>query len=152
MIFLAFLVLFLAIQFVPVERTNPPVISDFRGPEEVKKILVRSCYDCHSNETKWPWYAKLAPGSWILAHDVSEGRFALNFSEWDDYEADEQVDLVDLVGSQFGVAVQTVSLLVVGQLVVGHRRTDSAVGESDIVPGQRNLRQKPAALRVTDES
>ena len=87
MIFLAFLVLFLAIQFVPVERTNPPVVSDFRGPEEVKKILVRSCYDCHSNETNWPWYSKVAPVSWLVAHDVEEAREELNFSEWDQFRS-----------------------------------------------------------------
>jgi len=86
-IFLAFLVLFLAIQFVPVERTNPPVVSDFRGPEEVKKILVRSCYDCHSNETNWPWYSKVAPVSWLVAHDVEEAREELNFSDWDQFRS-----------------------------------------------------------------
>lgn len=86
-IFLSLMVIFLAIQLVPAKRTNPEVVSDFRGPEEVKKILVRSCYDCHSNETVWPWYSKIAPISWLAIHDVEEGREELNFSEWDRFKS-----------------------------------------------------------------
>ena len=71
-----------AMQFVPVERVNPPVESDIAAPDEVKKILLRSCYDCHSNETRWPWYARVAPVSWLIARDVAEGRRELNFSVW----------------------------------------------------------------------
>jgi Haem-binding domain len=71
-----------AIQFVPVDRVNPPVESDIAAPDEVKKILRRSCYDCHSNETRWPWYARVAPVSWLIASDVSEGRREVNFSVW----------------------------------------------------------------------
>jgi len=74
-----------AIQFVPVERVNPPVESDLAAPDEVKKILRRSCYDCHSNETRWPWYARVAPVSWLIAHDVDEGRRELNFSVWSQF-------------------------------------------------------------------
>ncbi len=71
-----------AIQFVPVERTNPPVESDLQAPAELKALLRRSCYDCHSNETRWPWYARVAPVSWLVADDVKEGRREVNFSEW----------------------------------------------------------------------
>ena len=56
---------------------------DFDGPEEVKAILKRSCYDCHSNETEWPWYSHLAPVSWLLADHVEEGREHLSFSDWE---------------------------------------------------------------------
>ena len=69
-------------QLIPVKRTNPAVVSDFSGPSEVKAILKRSCYDCHSYETEWPWYSYVAPVSWIVAHDVKEGREHLNFSNW----------------------------------------------------------------------
>jgi len=75
-------VVFIGIQFVPVDRANPPVQSDFAGPKPVKQILKQSCYDCHSNETKWPWYSYVAPVSWLVAHDVKEGRSHLNFSKW----------------------------------------------------------------------
>jgi hypothetical protein len=70
------------IQFIPVERTNPPIETRSVGPEPVMKLLERSCFDCHSNETEWPWYGKVAPFSWAFAHDVNKGRGKLNFSEW----------------------------------------------------------------------
>jgi cytochrome c551/c552 len=63
------------------------VSSDVGAPPEVAAILRRACYDCHSNETVWPWYAGVAPVSWLLAHDVQEGRAELNFSTWDTYDA-----------------------------------------------------------------
>lgn len=76
------LVLLVAIQFVPVDRENPPVVADFEGPAEVESLLRRACYDCHSNETVWPWYSYVAPFSLLVAHDVEEGREELNFSDW----------------------------------------------------------------------
>lgn len=75
-------VVFLAIQLVPVERSNPPVTADFDGPPEVAQVLRTSCYDCHSNESSWPWYSRVAPASWLVAHDVEEAREHLNFSAW----------------------------------------------------------------------
>jgi hypothetical protein len=73
----------LALQFVrPVERTNPPVRADFDEEENVERVLRRACYDCHSNETRWPWYAYVAPVSWLVTKDVKEGRDELNFSAW----------------------------------------------------------------------
>jgi hypothetical protein len=73
---------FIAIQFVPVRETNPPVVSEPKWDSPQTKALVeRACYDCHSNETKWTWYSKVAPVSWYVVHDVNEGRSALNFSE-----------------------------------------------------------------------
>lgn len=93
---LAFVVLvavaFVAIQFVPVDRTNPPVTMDIAAPEPVRGFLRNSCYDCHSNETVWPWYSKVAPVSWLVARDVNEGREHLNFSTWDAYSPMERAD------------------------------------------------------------
>ena len=57
------------------------------APPEVAAVLRRACYDCHSNETVWPWYSHVAPVSWLLARDVREGRGELNFSTWDAYDA-----------------------------------------------------------------
>lgn len=71
-----------AIQFVPVARTNPPSRSTVAAPPEVANVLRRACFDCHSNETVWPPQAYVAPLSWIVSHDVQEGREELNFSEW----------------------------------------------------------------------
>ncbi|HEX4824498.1 MAG TPA: heme-binding domain-containing protein [Candidatus Polarisedimenticolaceae bacterium] len=78
------------IQLVPVHRTNPPVTSDIATSGEVHAILRRACYDCHSNETRWPWYSHVAPVSWLLARDVSMGRRHMNFSEWGQYTSDKQ--------------------------------------------------------------
>ena len=58
--------------------------------EEVSDLLTSSCYDCHSNQPKYPWYANVAPVSWILADHVEEGREELNFSEWGNYPAERQ--------------------------------------------------------------
>jgi hypothetical protein len=77
--------LFLLIQLVPVNRTNPPITGEIQVPLAVKKILKTSCYDCHSNETRWPWYSYVAPISWLVAYDVKEGRRELNFSVWQTY-------------------------------------------------------------------
>jgi hypothetical protein len=73
----------IASQFVKVERTNPAVTADLKAPAEVKKIFNQSCYDCHSNETDWPWYSYIAPVSWLIIDDVNGGRKQLNFSEWE---------------------------------------------------------------------
>lgn len=81
-VIIALIAAVIGIQLIPVKRTNPDVISDFSGPADVKAILKRSCYDCHSNETRWPWYSYVAPVSWLVAHDVEEGRAYLNFSNW----------------------------------------------------------------------
>ena len=75
-------VIIVGIQFIPVERTNPPIQSEISAPENVKAILKKACYDCHSNETNWVWYTKIAPSSFLAASDVNDGRRHLNFSEW----------------------------------------------------------------------
>ena len=77
-----------AIQLVQFPRTNPPVSGELAAPAEVKAILRRACYDCHSNETTWPWYSAVAPASWVIHRDVSEGRRRMNLSSWADYAED----------------------------------------------------------------
>jgi hypothetical protein len=61
------------------------------APTEVLAVLERACYDCHSHETKWPWYSRVAPVSWLVAHDVREGREELNFSTWNRLDSKKQV-------------------------------------------------------------
>lgn len=81
----ALLVLLLAIQLVPYGRdhTNPPVVAEpaWDSPE-TRALFVRACADCHSNQTVWPWYSNIAPVSWLVAHDVKEGRTKFNVSMW----------------------------------------------------------------------
>jgi hypothetical protein len=72
----------LGIQLIRVERTNPLVEQEPVVPLEVKDVLRRSCYNCHSHETVWPWYASVAPASWLIVRDVNEARAHLNFSRW----------------------------------------------------------------------
>lgn len=80
----------IAAQLVPLPRTNPPVEEAMPAPPEVQAILDRSCADCHTHTTKWPWYAYVAPASWLLVYDVHEAREHMNLSRWNDYAPDEQ--------------------------------------------------------------
>lgn len=73
------------IQFVPVAETNPPAEGDVETSPELKTVLRRACYDCHSNETVWPWYSRVAPVSWLIVRDVTKGRAELNFSAWSQF-------------------------------------------------------------------
>lgn len=82
----ALVLIAILIQFLPVARTNPPVKAAFDGPIAVREIFQRSCYDCHSNQTEWPWYSRVAPASWLVADHVYEGREELNFSDWPAYD------------------------------------------------------------------
>ena len=79
---LVLIVIMVAIQFVPVDRTNPPVEAPLVADPAVMELLKRACYDCHSHETVWPWYSYIAPVSFLVAHDVEEAREHLNFSTW----------------------------------------------------------------------
>lgn len=90
-VLLGVMLTFIAIQFVPVERSNPPVQSEVPASAQVRDVLRRSCYDCHSNETVWPWYSHVAPVSWLVAKDVREGREELNFSAWNRISPQKQV-------------------------------------------------------------
>ena len=77
----------IVVQFVPVDRTNPPARGQPPASTEVQAILRRACYDCHSNETNWPWYSHVAPASLLMSRDVKEGRREVNFSTWENYDA-----------------------------------------------------------------
>jgi hypothetical protein len=77
---LAFLVLVL-IQFVRPALTHPPVTAEIQAPPEVRAVLKKSCYSCHSNETALPWFDQIAPAYWVASHDVKAARSRLNFSE-----------------------------------------------------------------------
>ena len=78
----------LAIQLIRPEKTNPPVNESIalKAPKEVMTILKASCYDCHSDETKWPFYSDIAPISWSVIAHVNDGRKALNFSKWSEID------------------------------------------------------------------
>lgn len=88
--------IFVLIQFIPVERTNPPVTANppWDSPQ-TKELAKRACFDCHSNETKWPWYSYVAPASWLVAKDVNDGRRHFNVSVEKMGEAPEAAEAVE---------------------------------------------------------
>ena len=90
---------FLGLQFFPAKMigiptedigTNPPARFRLDAPPEVAAILRRSCFDCHSNETRWPLYTHIAPASWLMAYDVHNARDNLNFSTWGEEDPAER--------------------------------------------------------------
>ena len=87
--------LFVAVQFIRPARTNPTVdetravAAHVRLTPEVETILARSCMDCHSSETSWPWYSNVAPVSWFVVDHVNHGRRHLNLSDWARYDPEE---------------------------------------------------------------
>ena len=95
-----FIIVFAAAQLVRPERANPPtdarrtIQAHVGAANGVVAVLDRACGDCHSNATVWPWYTQVAPVSWLMAQAVTEGRKAVNFSEWAAYSPDEQRTLL----------------------------------------------------------
>jgi mono/diheme cytochrome c family protein len=78
-------IVFIAMQLVPYghAHTNPPVTSEPQWDSpQTRELAKRACFDCHSSETVWPWYSNIAPVSWLIQHDVDEGRSRMNFSQW----------------------------------------------------------------------
>jgi cytochrome c len=76
------------------------VMGNTNVPGEVQTLLARKCGDCHSNNTRWPLYSKIAPTSWLVEHDVHEGREHMNLSSWEKYSIDSRIDLLGRMSSQ----------------------------------------------------
>jgi len=79
---------------------DPAMLAGAKGADEVRTVLARSCGDCHSNHTRWPLYSRIAPASWLVEHDVHEGREHLNLSYWEQYSLDERIDLLGKMGTE----------------------------------------------------
>jgi len=87
---------FVLIQFIRIEVPEPPKAGpkdEIEAPKEIMALLKRSCYDCHSNETKWPWYSEIAPVSFEVKTHVKNGRNWLNFSLWNRYDDEKKQKL-----------------------------------------------------------
>lgn len=97
-----FVVAVVVAQAVRISTVNPPVVGDVAAPAPVDAILRRACYDCHSNQTVWPWYSHIAPLSWLLANDVEEGRRELNFSTWSTYDAKKRAKKLTETAKEVG--------------------------------------------------
>jgi cytochrome c len=79
---------------------NAPLLDGSAVPDEVRHVLQAKCADCHSTNTEWPLYSRLAPGSWFVEHDVHEGRNHLNMSQWQRYNQETQIDLLTKIASE----------------------------------------------------
>lgn len=94
---------FVAIQFIPVDTENRPVSKKnnfadlYKTPDHIRVILQNACYDCHSNQTKYPEYAYIAPISWAIKDHVNQGRGHLNFSEWGLYNKELKENAVEKI-------------------------------------------------------
>ena len=88
-ILIGLVAIIIIIQLIPVDRENPSTNTELalKAPPDIMTILEKSCYDCHSNNTNWPFYSYIAPVSWLIASDVKNARKHLNFSEWNNLPA-----------------------------------------------------------------
>jgi hypothetical protein len=94
------IVFLLLIQLIPYGRnhSNPPIVTEPNWDSQLTRELVKNaCFDCHSNETIWPWYSKLAPVSWLVYRDVVEGRQRVNFSDWKTTRLEEPEELTSVI-------------------------------------------------------
>ncbi len=100
-IWISVVVILLGIQLIPVNRpersddVSKDLIANNQLPENISRILKTSCYDCHSNQTDYPWYAYVAPVSFLVAYDINEGREELNFSEWENLDKSKKAKALD---------------------------------------------------------
>jgi hypothetical protein len=92
--------LFLVAQLFPAERSNPPVVWNVECPAEVRAILAQACFDCHSHETRWPWYSRIVPVSWWVVGHVEDARSDLNFSDWPAFDLPAQEDALRAIEKQ----------------------------------------------------
>ena len=105
-ILIILLVILVLIQFVRPAKNKSTVISEnditrkFTVPDDVKKILVASCYDCHSNNTIYPWYSEVQPVAWWLNDHITEGKKELNFSEFAGYAIRRQYKKLEEINDQ----------------------------------------------------
>ena len=105
-ILLILLALFLIVQFIPsdlpeVKMDNPnDLMVNNDLPEDIEQLLKSSCYDCHSNETVYPWYSYVAPVSFLISKDTREGRLELNFSNWETLDKIEKAEMLDEIAEE----------------------------------------------------
>ena len=104
----AFVAVFLLLQFTNPARSNPPlppggdISATNPPPPQIAALLHAACYDCHSYETTWPWYSRVAPVSWLVVSDVNDGRERLNFSDWPHALPDRAVRRLEGVSEELG--------------------------------------------------
>ena len=123
--------IFFGMQLVQPDRTNPPVDETqtiqalLKVPPHISIIIERSCYDCHSNKTVWPWYSYIAPASWLVARDVHKGRSEMNFTEWNKYKGLRIISKLDQIC--MNVNQQTMPLPIYLTMHPGARPTQAEI-------------------------
>lgn len=96
-----FIIIVIILQFFRPELKNPSedkkkfINANLQVPDDVMNQLEKSCFDCHSYRTKWPWYSKISPVVYLIKRDVEEGREHLNFSEWGDYSKSDMMEMLE---------------------------------------------------------
>lgn len=94
------LLILIGFQFIPFSKVeNQPgktvdMLTSINPPTEVAELIRKACYDCHSNETVFPWYFKIAPASWMVNNHISEARENVNFSDWSLFSIDDQIGIL----------------------------------------------------------
>lgn len=100
------LVVILGAQLIRIDKTNPPVVEgedlfSFKpADDQVVQLLHNACFDCHSNESKYPWYTNIAPVSWFIKHHIDEAREHANFSEWAKYNDKQRAHILEECGEE----------------------------------------------------
>ena len=100
-------------QFIRPDRTNIAVEKsmEIQTPVEVTQIFQSACYDCHSNETRWPWYSEISPFAWVISNHVTQGRKALNFSIWEEYSLEKKDEKIVTEDSKINLEGVTIKIL-----------------------------------------
>lgn len=117
-VLLFLLAVFIIIQFFPVDRPeNDPssgynFFEAYEVPPEVEELIRNSCFDCHSQEVKYPWYAYVAPASWLVAKDVRHGQRNLDFSNWYQLSKEDRLYMFDEIADEVGIGSMPLKIYV----------------------------------------
>jgi len=131
-------------------KSDAPLMQEMNVPADVRVVLQNKCADCHSESTKWPFYSRLAPGSWLMERDVHEGREHLDMSQWQNFDLDMDVELLTKIASEAHSGEMPPK-----QYVLIHRSAKLTPEESDLVyawakTARKRLRQQAAATDSGD--
>ena len=135
-------IVFVGIQFIPTnhnqstEILKSEITKNFDIPQNIQVLLIKSCYDCHSNNTHYPWYSKIQPGSWILEKHIKEGKKDLNFSEFGNYSKRKQKSKFKSIASQ----VRDHKMPIASYTLIHRNAKLSKVEKQQIMKWSTNLR------------
>jgi cytochrome c len=122
---------------------NGSMLAGSNVPDEVRTLLLHKCGDCHSNGTHWPLYSRIAPASWLVEHDVHEGRERLNLSLWEQYSIDRRIDLLGRIGSQLRQGKMPLK-----QYLLLHPEARLSDSERSLIAGWAKLERKRLAAKA----